>query len=468
MTSDELSTINGCGINPTDSYAYCAARVSSSSNGASKIRLIRFSAANANANRAQFEYVAVLPVPTDNNPAGGNNANDRLPNTATFSTNGNYWMAYPELNNGEFDSTLWVIPNTHSLPGFANPDDAGLADFSSLPGQLTGITSHFADMVVVTADYKSTGSLEEYGIVIVEVENTDDFRVIFVASPNNQHGYSKWERSINNLSPYTASDVFALRQFGAAWNFMNQVFFSSNSGEGVYQIMVSEFSPDVDAAITAQRSGPSSQTASNDGLNCLSAAIPFTLCSDGAADGGPITNADCQAHNPASMVKPGSQNTACSSFPGAPCDIGGDDYSRCCEVPVPTTPGTTTTEGPEFNMDLGNQGTTGRTAKSSKGGVLTDLSFDISLDASAGKKGKKGKGYTSKGKKGKSAKLGLATPLTSSTTRTVSGIVMVGGMAVGIVALVAVKAKKRFARASEIDQELVDMPLDVSERTPLV
>lgn len=94
MGVTELDSMNACAINPIDSFAYCAARVELSSNTVSKIRLIRFGSTHANPHDAEFEYVAILPVPVDNAPGSGYDSRDRIPNSAAFSLSGNFYVRH--------------------------------------------------------------------------------------------------------------------------------------------------------------------------------------------------------------------------------------------------------------------------------------------------------------------------------------------------------------------------------------
>jgi hypothetical protein len=95
ILATEISAMNACGINPTDNFAYCAVRIDGSLNTQSKARLIRFGSSHTNPNDADYEIVAILPVPTDVNPTGGKDANAILVNTAAFSGAGNYYVSAP-------------------------------------------------------------------------------------------------------------------------------------------------------------------------------------------------------------------------------------------------------------------------------------------------------------------------------------------------------------------------------------
>ena len=76
--------LNGCGISPVDSFAYCIINTLSS-NQTSKTRLIRFGSAQPNPSNAVFEYVAILPSTTFN--------------TAGFDADGNFHMLDPNFSN---------------------------------------------------------------------------------------------------------------------------------------------------------------------------------------------------------------------------------------------------------------------------------------------------------------------------------------------------------------------------------
>lgn len=122
ISANDISSMNSCGINPVDGFAYCAARVDGSTNVNTKIRLIRFGSTHVDSGDAQFEYVAVLPVPIDTNPGLDQEANVQLPNTGTFSGAGNYyvcdrWCSTPRLLARPIAAVVPKIkPATHSFP----------------------------------------------------------------------------------------------------------------------------------------------------------------------------------------------------------------------------------------------------------------------------------------------------------------------------------------------------------------
>jgi hypothetical protein len=90
ISTNELEQMNACSINPVDSYAYCAALSKSSTHGVSHIRLVRFGSTHADPNNAQFEFVAILPVPASSNSG---DTTKRLPNSAAFSLAGNFYVS---------------------------------------------------------------------------------------------------------------------------------------------------------------------------------------------------------------------------------------------------------------------------------------------------------------------------------------------------------------------------------------
>ena len=87
--------------------------------------------------------------------------------------------------------------------------------------------------------------------------------------------------------------------FGAAWNFQSKLYFASNGGEGIIEVLVDSINL---AALTATRRyvAASGQVATNDGFNCLNGLVPFATCGDKntvelAPNPNPLTDAECGA-----------------------------------------------------------------------------------------------------------------------------------------------------------------------------
>merc|ERR1712142_210110 len=105
--------------------------------------------------------------------------------------------------------------------------------------------------------------------------------------------------------------------YGAAWNFEGRIFFSANSGAGVYEVLLDTI--DLTAG-TAQLNlvGKSDPTKNNDGMNCPAAPIPYPTCGDknpgGPMAGQPVTDAEC---GKGYQYNPAAAKTVCEVNPCA-------------------------------------------------------------------------------------------------------------------------------------------------------
>ena len=111
--------VNGCGISPIDSFAYCMAGTDSTACPV----LIRLASYHADPSDASFEYVAHMPC-----SSGGG-----IPDAGGFDGHGNFHVYYkPSLGNKIF--VLAGANRADQLTSTPTANHASLADLSSLPG----------------------------------------------------------------------------------------------------------------------------------------------------------------------------------------------------------------------------------------------------------------------------------------------------------------------------------------------
>ena len=235
-------------MNPTDSFAYCATKVTSTTG--MKHRLIRFGSHPTNPNNAYFEYVAILP-----------NGFGAAANTAAFDSDGKYHV----LRHGAGNGAVWVISDLHILTGYApgQYDHASLTDFSSLPK--TGNTPfRFADVGVKNISGTQYGFLLETGAnpPSIMVYRVDPFQTqTFTIDTQATSGYA----------------ISSSSGWGSIWSYAGDVLAAANGGDGVWKLQLDDFDfTDTSNPITMEYVGPSQATGVNDGMNCMGLPSPYS------------------------------------------------------------------------------------------------------------------------------------------------------------------------------------------------
>ena len=144
--------LNGCGISPIDSYAYCVAATTSTEaacqGGCGRCQaLIRFGSQHADPSDASFDYVALLPCTSG---AG-------IVNAGGFDIHGNFHFFYkPNLGNKVVVLTGTNRPDR--LTPTSTIADPSLADLSTLSG--SGPTFNGADVVTKEINGETIGIVQ--------------------------------------------------------------------------------------------------------------------------------------------------------------------------------------------------------------------------------------------------------------------------------------------------------------------
>eukprot|EP00746_Dinoflagellata_sp_MGD_P072064 gnl/MRDRNA2_/MRDRNA2_29279_c0_seq1.p1 gnl/MRDRNA2_/MRDRNA2_29279_c0~~gnl/MRDRNA2_/MRDRNA2_29279_c0_seq1.p1 ORF type:complete len:1033 (-),score=151.28 gnl/MRDRNA2_/MRDRNA2_29279_c0_seq1:349-3447(-) len=221
-SSPPFERINACGINPVDKILYCIIEISSIS------YLVRIDA-------SQLEFVAKMPSWSW---------------TAAFAADGTYYFAH--------EMKYYKVAGAHELMGYTDGlrNAEELTDLSSLSSFASG--GHGGDMVVVSADVDGSGKAD----YIMSLLDSGRLRVTSATgTTKNWLLQSKPELPVTNQS------------YGAAWAYQNRVFFSQNSGGGIYEALVDTIDL-LAGTIVFERVGPSFAKGSTDGMNCID--IEFT------------------------------------------------------------------------------------------------------------------------------------------------------------------------------------------------
>ena len=210
--------LNGIGINPVDGALYGLMRVQGFG------YLVRFDAAG------NVAFVARVPAMS--------NAGD-VDDQGTF--------VWPRGNS------FYTLSGIADMDGFPNPGDA--ANKSQIAPLVTG-TGGVADVAALRVDLGDGERPYAMGV------NTWDHKLRIWAYDDTPAAWTI------NLVITDGSQALTNGGFGAAWSHEDRIYFSSNSGAGVYEIDV----PSIDLnAKTAdiRRVANSQATAINDGTTCV-------------------------------------------------------------------------------------------------------------------------------------------------------------------------------------------------------
>ena len=214
-----FSGMNGAGINKVDSTAYALMSLNPTSP-----YLVRFDA-------QEVLFVAKMP---EFSAAGD------------VDEDGNF--VWPKNTK----RTLSVLPDIASLEGFTNPDDA--ADMSGLSPTLEGVDAPVSDIATMIYDFGDGEGSYAMGLL------GNDLYVYRYDDPNDY-----WK--IKVMLPEGSTSPAPKGDFGAAWSHEDRIYFASNSGLGVFEVMI----PTIDfenKTAEIRKVANSDATSWNDGMNC--------------------------------------------------------------------------------------------------------------------------------------------------------------------------------------------------------
>lgn len=221
LTTPPFRSINSCAINPKDDLLHCSMEI----NGKGSF-LMRI-------NDGQVGYVAKLP--------GWRYA-------ATFDYEGTYYMYG---NTGmSFISKVHEYPTWPSYENLVGPDVFSQPKFIQLGG----------DLAVLEKDLEGKGSTSKYLISVTG--NSLEMARVFPPP------YDSWILPTIGLPPEAVL-------WGTAWNFKSGIFFSADTGEGVYKLNVSSIDLSGEKPASFEKVGNAQPTDWNDGFSCMSTHGPF-------------------------------------------------------------------------------------------------------------------------------------------------------------------------------------------------
>jgi hypothetical protein len=252
--------LNACGINPVDNILYCIIEINSPISSVSY--LVRIDA-------SQVEFVAKMPSWSW---------------TAAFAADGTYYFAY--------EKKYYKVTGASEMMGYTDQNATELTDLGSLSSFASEWSA--ADMVVVSADLDGSGKAD----YIMTLANNGRLRVIrATGTPKSWLLQSKPELPKANQS------------YGAAWAYQNRVFFSQNSGGGIFEAFVDSIDL-LAGTIVFERVGPSVAKGSTDGMNCINIELPAKYsgrCGSNVGAYSALTGSDPVPRHGATNVRPSQE-----------------------------------------------------------------------------------------------------------------------------------------------------------------
>jgi len=222
--------LNACGLNPRDNIPYCVMEFG----GWSEAHLVRIDG-------TKVGVVAKLP--------------SKSFYSADCDANGTMHL-FEGGGRG-----LYSLPDVDALTAYLDHQDARVADYTNLPGYGLGI-SGVADIVFWSGDVGNRGT-QGYLVGIT--------------------GKSVWLVQITGTLQATRLDATARPAWGSAnpgawgagFNYNGQLYFSANSGLGIYELLMHTIDW-TRRSVTMQYVGASGSSGNIDGFGCPSAFSPWT------------------------------------------------------------------------------------------------------------------------------------------------------------------------------------------------
>lgn len=227
MSNPPFYSLNAVGISPIDGIAYAVAQLYRLP---APFYLVRFD------NNA-IEFVAKLKGPS---PAVA----------GTFDSEGSFfYLSNPVLKR---------VGKPHLMRGYPNAFDPRLTDLTNIAYVSLAGASYFGDIVAVVGDLAKEGQLNEYVLAL------NNNRQLAIVDYKRGGGNRKW---LLPTTDFLGEDNTL--NLGAAWNYGERVFWSANSGAGVFEVDIKNLDLSGRTNISVTRAGKSEAVNDNDGMNCL-------------------------------------------------------------------------------------------------------------------------------------------------------------------------------------------------------
>ncbi|HJM73775.1 MAG TPA: SBBP repeat-containing protein, partial [Acidimicrobiales bacterium] len=275
--------LNGIGINPVDGALYGLMQVQGFG------YLVRFDAAG------NVAFVARVPA---------------MSNAGDVDAQGRFMWDSERTN-------FYVLSGIADMEGFADPGDA--ADKSKITPVVTGVDG-VADVAALSVDL---GAGERPYAMGVNGRN----HKLQIWSYDNQP-----EAWIIDLFENGSPAQLTNGGFGAAWSHDDRIYFASNSGAGVYEVLIDTIDLNAKTA-DIRRVANSQATAINDGTTCIGIDVPppGPTVNPELIEVGPF---DCAAY-PALIQIMGKTN---SGMEVKQLDIASGEYTEIYSIPFDRTP----------------------------------------------------------------------------------------------------------------------------------
>lgn len=195
--------------------------------------------------KKKIEFIAKVQAPFGSPIAG------------TFDKEGNFYI----ISN----PSLLTFNDVGSMTGYKTHDDPALP-FYGPESEVVSIrnmsgTRQIADIVAITGNLDGKGDAKW-------VLSANAYMQLICMKPEAGEYY------IIETNDVLKTDK--RQNFGAGWNFMGQVYFSSNDGAGVFEVPLDSIDVLGGNKINLDKVGESAPIYNNDGMNCIRTYSPFS------------------------------------------------------------------------------------------------------------------------------------------------------------------------------------------------
>lgn len=248
LTSPWIKVLNGAAVNPKDGQAYGCLRVHAfpeKDGPPPAFYVVRF-------NKYQIEFIAKV-MPDEGRKGDGV--------AGSFGKGGTFYFVARPL--------LYGMQDIASMKGYEDYTDKKLPKIEVSAAFNMSSTIGFrevADLVVVEKDFDGKGKAN----YVLATNNAQDLLVVKISKEA-----VKFSKGWNLKAKKVTSEGQGMN-WGAAWNYEDEVYFAQNDGAGVFKIDQSQIDLDKPGKeVDLIKVGKSVETHDNDGLNCQDAKDPF-------------------------------------------------------------------------------------------------------------------------------------------------------------------------------------------------
>ena len=354
-----FENLNGCAMHPSSNVMYCAATTSYTGDGVSylvrfddtsteilgRLRMAVYSSAFDLAGNYHYAtaFAQILTVTDPHNIAGqacvaGSCGSSTLAAAAAVLDQAGDNQENPTSGSG---AVLKVQFNCCS--GTSSARNHHVTESNHFTQVLR---RNFADISAFQRDLDGYGSAD--WLIGFNAATPYDTMVVVKVSGSNAP-YAVWFRVKLEGGGAPAYQI----GYGAAWYYAGYPYFSSNAGNGVFQVMIDELNFINEGTcgtacqwdgtkVTIKNIGQSVPTGTNDGANCMQAPTPFPTCGNtngpiAAPNPNPVTDAACQSIA-GYIYNTAAADYTCAANAGAGCNVGAGsanvDHALCCTCDV--------------------------------------------------------------------------------------------------------------------------------------